>query len=112
MAGTAFSSTTLPRYARRWRRRSESGDFYVEFRVRHADGSLHWIAGKGQIARRTALRSELLRGAITKSPNASSSKRGLLAVNETLEARVAELREEARTLEVLNRHRRRRRGRT
>ena len=28
----------------------ESGDFYVEFRVRTADGTLHWLAGKGQIA--------------------------------------------------------------
>ena len=26
----------------------ESGAYYVEFRVRHADGSVHWIAGKGE----------------------------------------------------------------
>src|SRR5580700_9954780 len=26
-----------------------SGSFYVEFRVRHLDGALHWIAGKGQV---------------------------------------------------------------
>jgi PAS domain-containing protein len=36
----------------------ESGSFYVEFRVKHADGSLHWIAGKGQVA----AQSQLLRG--------------------------------------------------
>jgi PAS domain-containing protein len=28
---------------------SETGHFYVEFRVRHPDRSLHWIAGRGQV---------------------------------------------------------------
>ena len=45
----------------------------------------------------------MLGGRSTRSTSASSLKRRLLAVNETLEARVGELREEARTLEVLNR---------
>ncbi len=27
-----------------------TGAFYVEFRVRHADASVHWIAGKGEAA--------------------------------------------------------------
>ena len=39
----------------------ESGNFYVEFRVRRADGRLHWLAGKGQIAART-VPAKLLRG--------------------------------------------------
>ena len=27
----------------------QSGSYSVEFRVRHSDGTLHWIAGKGQV---------------------------------------------------------------
>src|SRR3954454_6678680 len=30
---------------------SERGPYYVEFRVTHPDGSIHWIAGKGEITR-------------------------------------------------------------
>ena len=29
----------------------ESGPYYVEFRVTHPDGSVHWIAGKGEITK-------------------------------------------------------------
>ena len=32
-------------------RADEQGVYYVEFRVRHSDGSVHWIAGKGEITR-------------------------------------------------------------
>src|SRR5581483_5752914 len=39
-----------------------SGRFYVEFRVRHSVGSLHWLAAKGEVSgQRSSLR--LLRGA-------------------------------------------------
>jgi PAS domain S-box-containing protein len=27
---------------------AETGEYYVEFRVRHTDGSVHWIAAKGE----------------------------------------------------------------
>src|ERR1700720_568779 len=29
---------------------TRTGSYYVEFRVRHADGSVHWLAGKGEVA--------------------------------------------------------------
>ena len=29
----------------------ETGPYYVEFRVTHPDGSVHWIAGKGEITK-------------------------------------------------------------
>jgi PAS domain S-box-containing protein len=78
----------------------QSGNFYVEFRVRYNDDSLHWIAANGQIAPSPSLR--LLRGAIYEITTRKALEVRLLALNETLEARVAELRQEARYLEILN----------
>jgi PAS domain S-box-containing protein len=80
---------------------SEQGDgCYVEFRVKHPDDSLHWIAANGQIARESSPR--LLRGAIYEITARKALEVRLLALNETLEARVTELRLEARNLEILN----------
>jgi hypothetical protein len=76
------------------------GSFYVEFRVKHPGGTPHWIVGKGQV---TAEAPALLRGAFYDITERKSLEARLLALNETLEARVAEAREENRTLEVLNR---------
>jgi PAS domain S-box-containing protein len=78
----------------------QSGNFYVEFRVRHDDDSLHWIAAKGEIPPDSSL--QLLRGAIYEITARKALEVRLLALNETLEARVAELRQEARNLEILN----------
>jgi PAS domain S-box-containing protein len=78
----------------------ESGNFYVEFRARHKDESLHWIVAKGQIA--VAAPYSLLRGAIYEITDRKALEVRLLALNETLEARIAELRQEAKSLEILN----------
>jgi PAS domain S-box-containing protein len=78
----------------------ESGNFYVEFRARHNDESLHWIVAKGQIA--VAAPHPLLRGAIYEITDRKALEVRLLALNETLEARIAELRHEAKSLEILN----------
>jgi PAS domain S-box-containing protein len=72
---------------------------YVEFRVKHPDGSLHWIAANGQIG---AEPRRLLHGAIYEITARKALEVRLLALNETLEARVTELRHEARNLEILN----------
>ncbi|MBF6568215.1 MAG: PAS domain S-box protein [Candidatus Binataceae bacterium] len=80
---------------------TRTGSFHVEFRVRHADGSIHWIAGKGEVIGDHAGR--WLRGAYYEITERKVLESRLLALNETLESRVAEVREEARTLEVLNR---------
>ncbi len=80
---------------------NETGTFYVEFRVRHPNGSLHWIAGRGQ-AVSTGEPARRLTGAIYDITDRKALEARLLAVNETLEARVAEVRLEARALEVLN----------
>ena len=82
-----------------WRTRRRQAASSVEFRVRHPDGSLHWIAAKGRIGHSPAL----LRGAIFDITERKALEARLLAVNETLEARVGQVREEARALEVLNR---------
>ena len=78
----------------------QEGGSHVEFRVRHPDGSLHWLTLKG---RTSPDRPSALRGAIFEITERKALEARLLAVNETLEARVAQVREEARTLEVLNR---------
>jgi PAS domain S-box-containing protein len=80
----------------------ESGAFYAEFRVRHPDKSVHWLAGKGQLVERESS-DRLLRGGLYDISDRKALEARLLALNETLEARVAEVREEARALEVLNR---------
>ena len=82
------------------RRRTAGGNVYVEFRVRYDDESVHWIAANGQIASGSSKR--LLRGAIYEISARKALEVRLLALNETLEARVAELRQEARYLEILN----------
>jgi PAS domain S-box-containing protein len=79
----------------------DTGDFYAEFRVRHPDKSVHWLAGKGQLVER-ASSGRLLRGGLYDLSDRKALEARLLALNETLEARVAEVREEARALEVLN----------
>jgi PAS domain S-box-containing protein len=76
------------------------GGSQVEFRVRHSDGSLHWLALKG---RTLPNRPSVFRGAITEITERKALEARLLAVNETLEARIGQVREEARALEVLNR---------
>ena len=75
-----------------------TGKSQVEFRVRHPDGSLHWLAAKG----RTVPDRSVIRGAIFDITERKSMEARLLALNETLEARVVQVREEARALEVLN----------
>ena len=77
-----------------------TGTSHVEFRVRHPDGSLHWLAAKGRTGPERPL---VLRGAIFDITDRKAMEARLLALNETLEARVAQIREEARALEVLNR---------
>ena len=77
-----------------------TGSFYAEIRVRHPDGSVHWIAGRGQLTSDGS--PPRLRGAMYEITDRKALEARLLALNETLEARVAEARQETRTLEVLN----------
>ena len=76
-----------------------AGSAHVEFRVRHPDGTLHWLAAKG---RTVPDQPSLFRGAVFEITERKTLEARLLAINETLEARVLQVREEARTLEVLN----------
>src|ERR1700731_1520611 len=80
---------------------AESGNFYVEFRVRHADAGVRWIAATGR-ASAEGNGEPILIGAIYDVTDRKVLDARLLALNETLEARVTEAREEARTLELLN----------
>jgi PAS domain S-box-containing protein len=81
----------------------QSGSYYVEFRVKHADGKLRWLAGKGQVVAAHGGAGRVLRGTYYDIGERKQLEAKLLAVNETLEARIHDLREEARALEVLNR---------
>ena len=84
-------------------RAAQSGAYYSEFRVRHPDGSVHWIAGKGEARKDDNGRIRWVFGVFYEISERKALEARLLALNETLEARIADLREEARTLEVLNR---------
>src|SRR5271156_6794718 len=84
-------------------RAAQTGAYYSEFRVRHPDGSIHWIAGKGEARKADNGPSRWVSGVYYEISERKALEARLLALNETLEARIAELREEARTLEVLNR---------
>jgi PAS domain S-box-containing protein len=82
---------------------AETGTCAVEVRVRHPDGSVHWLAMRGEIARDGDDRARPLRGACYDITERKTLEVRLLALTETLEARVREVRDEARTLEILNR---------
>ena len=103
MGASGLSLTMFQRSTRRSTHAAESGKFYVEFRVRHPDGGVHWIAGRGQAADGRGAFHRMLRGAFYDITDRKALEARLLALNETLEASVAEAREEAHTLEVLNR---------
>jgi PAS domain S-box-containing protein len=76
------------------------GEFGVELRARHPDNELRWITVRGQ--RVDVSSSSVLCGAAYDISDRKRLEARLLATNETLEARVAEARQEARNLEVLN----------
>jgi PAS domain S-box-containing protein len=92
----------VPKLQAALRTAPQTKTFDVEFRVMHSDGSLHWLAGRGQIALDETGRARYLRGAYYEITERKALEIRLLALNESLEARVADVRQEARTLEVLN----------
>ncbi|MGA3401170.1 MAG: PAS domain S-box protein [Acetobacteraceae bacterium] len=81
----------------------DTGSCNVEVRVRHPDGGVHWLTIKGQTVRDSNDRVRWLRGACYDITERKTLEVRLLALAETLEARVAEVHDEARTLEILNR---------
>ncbi len=114
-----FDPNTAPRSFVDWRRAifiddvpklraaaedtGKTGDYYVEFRVRHADGTVHWIAAKGETVGGDAGHSRSIADVCYDISQRKQLEARLLAANETLEQRVVAVREEARTLEILNR---------
>jgi PAS domain S-box-containing protein len=68
----------------------ETGSLHVELRVRHPDNSFHWLASGGRIAADERQRPRWLRGAFYEITDRKMLEARLLALNETLEARVAE----------------------
>ena len=81
---------------------AQSGELYVEFRVTAA-GGLRWIVARGEIASTHGSAGAVVRGAIYDITERKTLEARLLALNETLEARVLEAREESHTLDSLNR---------
>ncbi len=67
-----------------------TGRYHVEFRVTHPDGSLHWLSGNGQIVRDETHAARWLRGGCYEITDRKVLEARLLALNETLESRVAE----------------------
>jgi PAS domain S-box-containing protein len=67
----------------------ETGPYYAEFRVTHPDGSVHWIAGKGEITKDESGRALRVAGVCYDISERKALEARLLALNEGLEARVA-----------------------
>jgi PAS domain S-box-containing protein len=67
-----------------------SGDYYVELRVRHPDGSIHWLAGKGRTKADDSGTPRWLFGSYFEITDRKALDARLLAVNEALEARIEE----------------------
>ena len=80
----------------------QTGTFNAEFRVRHPDGKVHWLAAKAESIRDNLGAARWLRGTVYDISERKALEVRLLALNEMLEARVIEVRDEARTLEILN----------
>ena len=68
----------------------ERGAYYVEFRVTHPDGSVHWIAGRGEITKDDIGRARRVAGVYFEISERKALEARFLALNESLEARVAD----------------------
>jgi PAS domain S-box-containing protein len=77
--------------------------FSVEFRVRHGDDGIHWLAGRGRTQADDRGKPRWLLGSFVEITERKVLDARLLALNETLEAQIAEAREETRALEIVNR---------
>ena len=64
------------------------GTFGTEFRVKHPDGSVHWLTAKGETARDSSGTIRWLRGTCLDITQRKTLEARLLALSETLEARV------------------------
>ena len=64
--------------------------YYVEFRVTHPDGSVHWIAGKGEITKGATSRPKRVAGVYFDISERKALEARFLALNESLEARVTD----------------------
>ena len=71
-------------------RADEEGAYYVEFRVLHSDNSVHWIAGKGEITTERVGHALRVAGVYYDISDRKALEARLLALNEGLEARVAD----------------------
>ena len=80
---------------------TDSGRYYAEFRVQLVGGN-RWLAAKGELFLDEAGQARWLCGVCADITERKGLDARLLALNETLEARLTQLREEARTLEILN----------
>ena len=69
---------------------SERGHYYVEFRVTHPDGSVHWLAGKGEMTKDEGGRALRVAGVYYDISDRKALEARMLALNEGLEARVAD----------------------
>jgi PAS domain S-box-containing protein len=66
------------------------GPYYVEFRVTHPDGGVHWIAGKGEITRDEIGQARRLAGVFYEVSERKTLEARFLALNENLESTVAD----------------------
>ena len=80
------------------RTRTTGEPYAEEFRAVHPDGSVHWIAGHGEVARGTPGEPHRMTGVIQDVTERHTAEARLQAVNAALEDRVAERTEQVRAL--------------
>jgi PAS domain S-box-containing protein len=81
---------------------ASGGSLYVEFRVAQQKDRPRWIVARGAISSQEKP-ARIVRGAIYDISERKALEARLLALNETLEARVLEARQESNALDTLNR---------
>jgi PAS domain S-box-containing protein len=69
---------------------TERAPYYVEFRVTHPDGTVHWIAGKGEITKDEIGQARRVAGVYYDISERKALEARFLALNESLEARVVD----------------------
>jgi PAS domain S-box-containing protein len=87
----------VPKVRRALEAAKNEGSFYAEFRVRHPDGTIRWLAGRGKVERGGSGDDHWLLGSYSEITDRKTLEARLLALNETLEARIQD---RARQLEA------------
>jgi PAS domain S-box-containing protein len=87
---SAIFADDVPKVRSALKAARRDGSYYVELRVRHPDGSIHWLAGRGNVERNASGKPRWLLGSYFEITDRKALESRLLVLNEALEDRVQE----------------------